>query len=423
MTRLVGLHQLTLESLYSYFLKYLTPRQPSVTTFLACLAQASHNLVPPDLLSPLIHKIANEFVSEASASDVASAGLNGIREICVRQSLAMDETLLQDLVQYRKSKDKGVMMAAKGLLSLYRNVGAEMLHKRDRGKDVAISIKNGQQSMMRFGEVTIDDGIAGIELLEEWKAEERRKKRVETGDIDSDDEEKIIEQEELEGWKNWDVMDDDSEDSGGWIDVPSDDDDIEVSDDDDEPASKKPKVETHENSQSQNQEVPTPASTTTTVEKVGSMLATTRILTPADLTKLRELQQKSAIESTMATRKTHHGTAKPSISGTRHIDDGLTAAEIEGLASLSHKATKAEKIAKARADRDEKHISSTALRKERKKAAGKSSTNKEKERQKNFLMTLGKAKSKGRRSLTDVRKAMKGHVERAKRGGKRGNNH
>lgn len=101
-TRLVGLHQLTVLPLYSYFLKHLTPRQASVTTYLACLAQATHTYVPPDVLEPLIQKIANEFVSEASASEVAAAGLNAIREICARQPLAMTDTLLQDLVMVCK---------------------------------------------------------------------------------------------------------------------------------------------------------------------------------------------------------------------------------------------------------------------------------------------------------------------------------
>ena len=60
LSRLVGLHKLTIVSLYSYFIKYLTPRQPSVTSFLASLAQSTHNLVPPDTLEPLLQKIANE---------------------------------------------------------------------------------------------------------------------------------------------------------------------------------------------------------------------------------------------------------------------------------------------------------------------------------------------------------------------------
>ncbi|KAJ5642671.1 SDA1 domain protein [Penicillium lividum] len=156
------------------------PRQPSVTSFLASLAQASHDLVPPDVLEPLIQKIANEFVSEASAGEVATAGLNAIREICVRQPLAMNETLLQDLVMYKKSKDKGVMMASKGLLSLFRDVGAGMLKKRDRGKEAAMGLRSGDKEQRRFGQEEIG-GIEGLELLEKWKEEERRKKRLEKG--------------------------------------------------------------------------------------------------------------------------------------------------------------------------------------------------------------------------------------------------
>ena len=37
------------------------------------------------------------------------------------------------------------------------------------------------------------------------------------------------------------------------------------------------------------------------------------------------------------------------------------------------------------------------------------------------MMTLGKARGKQKRSLREVGKVLKGHVERSKRGGKRGN--
>jgi protein SDA1 len=423
--RLVGLHQLTIESLYSYFLKYLTPRQESVTTFLACLSMASHNLVPPDLLTPLVWKIANEFVSEAAASEVASVGLNSIREICVRQPLAMEEMLLQDLVQYRKSKDKGVMMAAKGLLSLFRNVGAEMLHRRDRGKDASMGLRRGDQAMARFGEVHVDDDIVGIELLEAHKEEERLK-RVENGELDDDlDEDARIEKEDAEGWRNWDVESDNSDDSGSWHNVSSDgEEDFHVTDSEDEkPSKKKLKKDTTAKSPAAD-EVATPGSTTTTAtDRLRSNFATTRILTPADLAKLRELQQTSAVTSTLTKRKSNHQkvTAGAPVVPRAHPDDEVTVSQLEGLALMSYKATKEEKIARARGDKDEKHLSTTMKRKEKKSAAGKSTTNREKERQKNFLMTLGKAKRKGRRSLKEVRQVMRGHVERGKKGGRRGN--
>lgn len=408
-SRLVGLHKLHVMSLYSYFQKFLTPRQPSVTSFLASLAQASHDLVPPDVLEPLIQKIANEFVSEASAGEVATAGLNAIREICVRQPLAMNETLLQDLVMYKKSKDKGVMMASKGLLSLYRDVGAQMLKKRDRGKDAAMSLRAGDKEQKRYGQQEAG-GIEGLELLEKWKEEERRKKREEKGlDPDAGDDE---EDEEEDNWDAWNVEDDeDSDDSGGWINVESDG-DIDISDSEDEgkdqPSKKAKQDEDAKENGAGNQET-----------KI-STLATTKILTPADLAKLAELRAQASVDSMMPGSKSRNANQAPS----RHTDDALTAEEIEGLAALSKgKATREERIAHAREgkpDRDQ-HKSREAKRKERKQEQGKSTTNKEKARRKNFLMTLGKARSKNKRSLVETRAVLKAHHDRQKRGGKRGN--
>lgn len=409
-SRLVGLHKLTLISLYSYFLKFLVPKQPKVTSFLASLAQASHSLVPPDVLEPLIVKIANEFVSEASAGEVASAGLNGIREVCVRQPLAMTETLLQDLVQYRKSKDKGVQMAARGLLSLYREVGAEMLKRKDRGKEAALGLRTGDKSSARFGEVAAG-GIEGLDLLEKWKEEQG---------INSDNE------DEDAGWDNWDAESDDSDDGEGWINVESDGEDIDISDSEDE-REKKAKAKAKaagDGADKDESSKPEEAEAALKEEENRiSKLATSRILTPADLAKLNELRQTAAITAALPANKRRRIQQQQQAAAERHNDDALTADQIEGLASLSHKMTKEEKLRKAKGDPEERndHRSSTAKRKEQKRAEGKSTTNKEKARKKNFLMTIGKAKRKGKRSLADEQKIQRGHISRMKRGGKRGN--
>jgi protein SDA1 len=415
-SRLVGLHKLTVLSLYSYFLKHLTPRQASVTSYLACLAQSTHSYVPPDVLEPLVQKIANEFVSEASASEVAAAGLNAIREICVRQPLAMTDTLLQDLVQYRKSKDKGTMMAAKGLLSLYREVGAELLHKRDRGKEAAMGIRAGTIKEQRYGE-EVSGGIEGIELLEKWKEEERRKRREAAG-LDPDGSDGDEELDETEDWKKWEVESDaDSDDSGGWINVESDGEDIEISDSEDEkdkkskPPAKKAKLSSEAADAPKSED---PESAAATAQSISKLLTTT-ILTPADLKQLKALQEASAINAHLPSHK------RAQMLAARHADEAITAETIEVAAMLGKKNTKEEKIAMAKADRETNHQSTTAKRKLKKESEGKSTTNKEKARKKNFLMTLSKAKSKNKRSLTDVKKTLRGHIDRSKRGGKRGN--
>ena len=418
-SRLVGLHKLTIMSLYSYFLKYLSPRQPSVTSFLASLAQATHNLVPPDVLEPLVQKIANEFVSEAAAAEVASAGLNAIREICVRQPLAMTDTLLQDLVMYRKSKDKGVMMAAKGLLSLYREVGADMLKKRDRGKEAAIGLRNGQRKEQRFGEEVAGE-IEGLDLLERWKEEERRRVRVEKG-LPAEKANGKAEDEDEEDSGDWEVESVGSVDSGGWIDVESDK-DIDISDSDDDKQKAK-RFKLGETTPKSDEDKENQESNIEEASQKPSTLATSRILTPADLAKLQELRLSASVNQQLPASQRKRAAQAAAAIQARHKDDPLTAAEIEGLASLSKKASKAEKIAKAKEGQDDGsgHKSTQAIRKQKKEAQGKSTTNKEKARKKNFMMTLSKGKAKNKRSLVEKGRVLKAHVERSKRGGKRGN--
>jgi protein SDA1 len=312
------------------------------------------------------------------------------------------------------------MMAAKGLLGLYRQVGAEMLHKRDRGRDAALGVRSGEQKQQRFGEEAIGE-IEGLDLLEKWKAEQRQQKRIEQGlpaDGSDDDEET----EEEDNWDAWNVEnDEDSDDSGGWINVESDD-DINISDSDDEkPAPKKVRFDGEDDAKEDKEN-----KTEEETQAVMSKLATTKILTPADLLKLQELRTAASVSSLMKNKKSHHKTqnAAAQSNSQRHMDDPLTATEIEGLATLSKgKATRAQKMALLQEHKDdrEEHKSKAARKKERKETEGKSTTNKEKARKKNFLMTLSKAKSKGKRSLIEHRKILKAHSDRSKRGGRKGN--
>lgn len=132
MCRAMGTHRLTVLPFYTYLLKYLTASQLRIPTILAALASSVHGLTPPDVLTPVIRKIAHEFVHPGVGSEVVAAGLNSIREICVRQPWAMEEDLLGDLVEYKKSKDKGVIAGARGLLHLYREEMPSMLKRRER---------------------------------------------------------------------------------------------------------------------------------------------------------------------------------------------------------------------------------------------------------------------------------------------------
>jgi len=104
-SRLISAHQLLVLDFYSFMQKYLQPQQlgtcapqprrcgphrstdrhalaaptgwgahAEVTKILSIMAQASHELVPPDALEPVVQAIANSFVSDHCAAEVMTVG-------------------------------------------------------------------------------------------------------------------------------------------------------------------------------------------------------------------------------------------------------------------------------------------------------------------------------------------------------------
>jgi len=274
--RVCGAFKLTIPAFYSYVLRYLTHHQLQITQILVALAQSVHDQIPAgghdetddqaqqeqdDPLYPVLRKIANEFVHSGVAAEVNSAGLNAITEICRRQPLAMSPDLLQDLVEYRKSKDKGVMVAARGLLQLYREVNPTLLKRRDVGKSVSMQLQDERRggaeavaagaeerkTSLKFGEdrETVK-GIQGLDLFAKHLAEQAQNHAdgEDGGANPADDDDEA-------GWDGWEAESgSESDSSGGWVNVESEgESDLEISDsddDDDDKARKRRKVEARE---------------------------------------------------------------------------------------------------------------------------------------------------------------------------------
>ncbi|CAG5095195.1 Similar to SDAD1: Protein SDA1 homolog (Homo sapiens) [Cotesia congregata] len=205
-SRMIGLHKLFLLNFYPYLANFLQPHQREVTKLLQCLAQASHELVPPDVMEPAVKKVIHFFVNDSNSSDVIAIGLNAVREICSRCPLVMSEDMLQDLAMYKNHRMKSVMMAARSLISLFRVTMPELLHKRDRGKPTEATVA---LEPLQYGQVDAKDFVPGAEILLN-----PAKEHSDDSDFSDDDDE-----------------DDDSE--GEWVDVSHDEDD-DVGDDDDD---------------------------------------------------------------------------------------------------------------------------------------------------------------------------------------------
>ncbi|KAF5372978.1 hypothetical protein D9758_001786 [Tetrapyrgos nigripes] len=402
LSRVIGSHKLCVLGFYTYIVKYLTYHQLRVPTILVALAQSVHDLTPPDALTPVIQKLAHEFVHPGVASEVIAAGINAIREVCRRQPWAMEEDLLGDLVEYRKSKDKAVTAAARGLLQLYREVNPGMLKRRERGKEAAMGIASGSQPLP-FGHTAnaaVDIEGLSVPIGRSLQSNARGKRR---GPVDEDDD---------AAWEGWDVeSDSDSESSDGWINVDEDDNDnIDISDSEDEEKGK------------EGTSASAGPSTAPLESTNPSALATTKILTPADFALLAELRVKAATEAveagggTKAKRKLAALEAElKSSQATNDADTFISENDILGprKKAKADYEERMESIQKGREGR-EKYGS----RKGKKtKEAPSSSTNREKARNKPIMMILssGSVRGKKKASLREKQQKLRAHIERAKK--------
>ncbi|XP_030598410.1 protein SDA1 homolog isoform X2 [Archocentrus centrarchus] len=351
-SRLVGIHELFLFNFYPFMQRFLQPHQREVTKILLCAAQASHQLVPPEIIEPVIMTIANNFVTDRNSGEVMTVGLNAIREVAARCPLAINEDLLQDLSQYKTHKDKNVMMSARGLIQLFRSLNPQMLHKKDRGRPTAAS---AEAKIKDYGELEAKDYIPGAEVLE---VEEENKE----GEEDED------------GWESASISDDDED--GEWVDV-------------------------HHSSDEDTGEV---------VEKIQSMTAeerkakaaavsASRLLTQDDFKKISLVQMAKEVNAAPGKKR------KNIDSDDEKEKELLTLRDIERL----HKKPKTDKetrLATAMAGRtDRKEF----IKKRTKLNPHASTSNKEKRRNKNFMMMRHSqnVRTKGKRSFREKQIALR----------------
>ena len=220
--RIIARHHMIVVNIFPLLQRWLNPHQRQVTQVLACLAQACHELVPPEELAVVVKHIMEMFVTDSLAPAVCSIGINSIREICVRQPLALNEEQLAEIVLFKKNKDKGVAAASRAMMNLYRDVNPAMLHQSLRGREANIAVRSGQVQAPVFGKSQfITDGVEGAELLVRAKRAKGLKHGQDIGDED-------IEDVAVLGEHGYNTSDEEGEfEEGERIDLPCSDDEEE----------------------------------------------------------------------------------------------------------------------------------------------------------------------------------------------------
>ncbi|KAH9599394.1 putative domain NUC130/133 [Trypanosoma melophagium] len=161
--RVVSEHEVVHLPLYGFLERYMEPSQLHATQLLALSVMCVHRMIPPDTLEPIVKAIANHFVSDRASPDAITVGLNTIREICKRQPLAMNADLLKDLIEYKSQRgDRGVMMAARALIQLFRDVYPDLLPAKLRGGRAGPA---EEKECPVYGKQEVYTDVPGLELL------------------------------------------------------------------------------------------------------------------------------------------------------------------------------------------------------------------------------------------------------------------
>lgn len=432
-TRIVGQHKLIILSLYSFLQRYLTAHQRHVTQVMAYLIQGCHENVPPQELVPVLRGIANSFITERCPAEVMQVGINAVNEVVKRAPSVLEEDgmqeLVTDLVLYRKDRDKGVVMAARGLLNSVRELYPTLLDSKDRGRehdDEAAPSAYGALPVVKdvFGATMLAaERIASGKILANadddaaaWKAEE-------AGESDSDDWEEIHmggsgdEGEEEAApepmWARRQRLRDERAAASG---AGGDEDDSEEEESEEEEEEGDDSEEEEEQSPEAAAQHKQRLASDVAALKAGVPVASTRFLTPADFARMKELQ--SAAQS-----KLRRGKKRPRSGEEEDVDieavvaTALKAAEANSAAVVGFNPDEIESsgILKRRAQ------SERALEVERTKTnkwtPGQrrgGSTNEEKLRTKNFMM-LRKSRAvqvKTKKSLKHQQKNVRKHLHR-----------
>ncbi|KAI8904308.1 SDA1-domain-containing protein [Gorgonomyces haynaldii] len=367
-SRMIGVHKLILLGFYDFMIPYLKPHQRDVTLMLAYLAQASHELVPPDVLETVVRAIADNFVWSNCASEVITAGLNGLREICQRAPLAMPQELLQSLLEdYKNHREKGPMTAARSLLSLYREFNPELLRKKDRGKAATMALKTFEAQ--KYAHVKAAEDIEGAEFLASDQESEQ----------DSDDDEGDEDE--------WESVEGSGGSDDGFIDVGSGS-EIEIATDSED-------EQEDEQEEEEEEEVESP-------KKPKLALAAQKIFTDEDFARIRERKLEKEAER-MSGQKIKQ-------------DDSDSDSEFVNvskiMASIKRKQDKEARVESIKQGREGRKFGS------KKGKERTSTTNREKaKKNKAFMMIVHKrsVKGKAKQSLREKQKALRKHIIKQKK--------
>lgn len=442
-TRLVGNHELMLLPLYSFLQKYMGGQQRDVTAILAYTVQACHEYVPPDEIYGIMKTVSHNFITERCTEEQMAVGINAVRAICARVpaslsaeesressgGAAMDiEAFARDLAAYSNHRDRSVSIAGKAWANFIRETSPGLLQGKDRGLVGTALLKNGAKPM-RYGERKVATGVEGADLLAAYEAKKAAHRgngedSEDTGGESESDEWEEVEagegqEEEAQNPEARKAAGDGASDNVGDASVVEEMDGDETEDVDpasiggEDPDIKDEEAPTLVNLDKERATIDVTKLSREEREQLKQKMSSSRIFTTKDFEKMRKLvdRENRAKRDPRETARRKRAEARGQDYDALSDDDGEEddPIRISGAVNPEDIMAMSKKKRQSKAEKLESILAGRSKFEAKRRDGG--STNVEKKRTKNFLMTKysaeARSKGKGKGSLSNKRKHIK----------------
>mmetsp|Transcript_7410 Transcript_7410/g.10794 ORF Transcript_7410/g.10794 Transcript_7410/m.10794 type:complete len:804 (+) Transcript_7410:66-2477(+) len=407
-TRLVGNHELLLLPLYPFLQRYMGGHQRDVTAILAYSVQACHQYVPPDEIHSILKTIAHNFITERCSGEQMAVGINAVRAICARVPSALSieedsdgmtstnmdvEGFTQDLAAYSQHRDRSVSIAGKSWTNFIREVHPGLLQGKNRGLKGTGLHKAGIKPL-QYGQTKAASGVEGADLLAAYEA--RKSARNDSDDESrSDDSSNRIREEPMNDIEEKETLQDPNSDEEG----------------DDGAEEEAPDLVLLNSDDGQVQESESNILDVTKLSseernKLKQEISSNRIFSASDFAKMRRLvekerqAQRDPREAARRKRAIAQGKEYDQISDEDDSDD--EAIHVAGAVLPTEIMAEAKRKRQSKAERLESILSGRD--KFEFKARDGGSTNTEKKRSKNFMMTKYSMETRMKRSRKETLK-------------------
>ena len=128
--RLAGRNKLIIPNFFAYLCMFISPRQESISSIFAALAEANHQYVLPVDIEPVINQVFERFIDVSFPPLYNTLGVNAVTALVEKNSNCIEKKHYELIMELFKVKNKSVHASIKGFNNLVKDVIPDIKNKK-----------------------------------------------------------------------------------------------------------------------------------------------------------------------------------------------------------------------------------------------------------------------------------------------------